>query len=58
MTDFKEIAERMKALDLQRDKPFAEPLAPTWEQELNAKLQPKPAPVPTPPAEIDWYSGC
>lgn len=57
MTDiFKEIADRQKALGLDRDKPFAGPIAPTWEAELNAKLQPKPVPIPEP--KTDWYSGC
>lgn len=56
MTDFKEIADRQKALGLDRDKPFAEKPAPTMQQELNAKLlEPKPLPAPT--AVDEWYAG-
>lgn len=52
---FKEIADRQKALGLDRAKPYAEPLAPDFHAELNAKLQPRPAPiVPLP----DWDGGC
>lgn len=53
---FKELADRMKELGLVRDKPYAEPLAPDFHAELNAKLQPKPVPIPEP--KTDWYSGC
>lgn len=53
--DFAAINRLMKELGLERDKPYATPPAPTWEQELNAKLQPRPAPiVPLP----DWDGGC
>lgn len=55
MTDiFKEIADRQKALGLDRDKPFAEKLEPDFHAELNAKLQPKPM-----PGVVDeWDGGC
>lgn len=56
MTDtFKELADRIKELGLVRDLPFALPLAPDFHAELNAKLQPRPAPiVPLP----DLDGGC
>lgn len=43
--EYAAIAKRMKELALERDRPFALPLAPTWEAELNEKLKPKPVPV-------------
>lgn len=44
MTDaeIKELRDRMRDLGLKRDEPYAEPLAPDFHAELNAKLQPKP----------------
>jgi hypothetical protein len=39
--DFAAIAKRMKELQLDRDKPFDQPLQPDFHAELNAKLQPK-----------------
>lgn len=43
MTDaeIKELRDRMRDLGLKRDEPYAEPLAPDFHAELNAKLQPK-----------------
>lgn len=40
--EYTAIARAMRELGLQRDQPFAEPLAPDFHAELNAKLQPKP----------------
>ncbi len=54
MTDFAELAKRMKELNLQRDQPFATPLAPTWETELAEKILPKPMPN----VVDEWYGGC
>lgn len=38
MDDFADIAKRMKELQLERDKPFDQPLQPDFHAELNAKL--------------------
>lgn len=60
MDEFKEIARRMKELDLQRDKTFSQPLEKDFHQTLNDKLQPKPVekkPYPNYGDEYVW-EGC
>jgi hypothetical protein len=42
--DFKAIADRMRELELNRDRPFSQPQQKDWKAELNEKLKPKPAP--------------
>lgn len=55
MDDFKAIADRMRELNLERDRPFSTPLAPDFHAELNAKLQPKPKPEHG--DEVEWCYG-
>lgn len=51
--DFKAIADAMKNLGLERDRPFSTPLEKDFHAELNEKLKHQ---LPEP--EVDWYSGC
>lgn len=52
---FASIARRMSELGLQRDRPFEGALAPTLQQELNAKLL---EPKPMPNVVEEWDGGC
>lgn len=55
MDDFTAIAQRMRELNLARDRPFDQPLEPDFHAELNAKLIKSVQPAAVPVGEPDYW---